>query len=167
MGVQAVDANGGGKVTWAKIPDWVELLPFETVATELAGAAAANGLHPVLLEAQIDLSQPGSASLFYWTVRRVLSPEGVDRAAHVLAEFDPAFERLEFHGVRIWRGDETIEHGDREAIQVFRPEPDLARKILDGRMKASLIIPDVRIGDVVETTFTRYQLEFGARPETC
>jgi len=73
-----------------------------------------------------------------------------------VAEFDPGFQRIEVHFVSVVRGGERIEHARPEAFQLLRRETNLERLIFDGRLTASLLIPDVRIGDVVETGVTVY-----------
>ena len=115
----------------------------------------ANGACRLLSDLQVNLRQAEQA----WhcrTVQRVLTREGAQRVAHVVAEFDPGFQRIEVHFVSVVRGGERIEHARPEAFQLLRRETNLERLIFDGRLTASLLIPDVRIGDVVETGVTVY-----------
>jgi transglutaminase-like putative cysteine protease len=86
----------------------------------------------------------------------VLTREGAQLATHFMAEFDPLYQRLEVHFVRILRGDECFEHAIPGTIQMFRRETDLERLALNGRLTASLLIPDVRVDDIVEISLTLY-----------
>lgn len=52
------------------------------------------------------------------------------------------------------RGREHSEHASLDSIQVFQRENNLEHSILDGRLTASLLIPDVRVDDVVDVGFT-------------
>ena len=154
MGVGIATASGTGLVSCAPLPAWVEPLPLD-IANEPDNAAIGAGVHRLVYEVQTDLTQSELA----WslrTVRRVLSREGAEQLAHVLVDFDPSFQRLEVHCVRIRRGAEAIEHGRREDFAVFRRETDIARSMLNGRMTASLLISDLRTDDLVEIALTLY-----------
>src|SRR5262245_38485777 len=140
------------------VPSWVKHESYapQTPATE---DALSNGICRLLNDIQIDLSGPELG----WHCRssqRVLSRAGAERAAHFVVEFDPTYERLEVHFIRIVRGQDSIEHAQPGALQVFRRETSLERLTLNGRLTASLLIPDVRIDDVVEISFTL----FGSNP---
>jgi Domain of Unknown Function with PDB structure (DUF3857) len=140
------------------VPRWVRHDPVAS-QTSAAEDASANGICRVLQDIQIDLS----GAEFGWHCRssqRVLSRTGAERAAHFVVEFDPSYERLEVHFIRIVRGQDSIEHARPGALQVFRRETSLERLTLNGRLTASLLIPDVRIDDVVEISFTL----FGSNP---
>lgn len=73
-----------------------------------------------------------------------------------MVEFDPLYQRLEVHFVRVLRGGERIEHAVADDFQLFRRETSLERLALDGRLTASLLIPDVRVDDIVEVALTLY-----------
>jgi hypothetical protein len=57
---------------------------------------------------------------------------------------------------RLLREQESIEHAKDAALQVFRRDTSLERSMLNGRLTASLLIPDVRVGDIVEVGVTVY-----------
>jgi Domain of Unknown Function with PDB structure (DUF3857) len=140
------------------VPGWVrhESYASQTPASE---DTSVNGLCRLLNDLQFDLSGPEIAR-HCRASQRVLSRAGAERAAHFVVEFDPAYERLEVHFIRILRGQDYIEHARTEAFQIFRRETNLERLTLDGRLTASLLIPDVRVDDVVEVSFTL----FGSNP---
>lgn len=140
------------------VPGWVRHEPYapQTPASE---DTSANGICRLLQDFQIDLSGPEIAR-HCRSSQRVLSRAGAERAAHFVVEFDPAYEHLEVHFIRILRGQDSIEHAQTGAFQVFRRESNLERLMLDGRLTASLLIPDVRVDDVVEVSFTL----FGSNP---
>jgi hypothetical protein len=140
------------------VPGWVKHEPYDS-QTPASEDASVNGICRLLQDFQIDLSGPEFARHCH-SSQRVLSRAGAERAAHFVVEFDPAYERLEVHFIRILRGQDCIEHARAGAFQVFRRETNLERLTLDGRLTASLLIPDVRVDDVVEVSFTL----FGSNP---
>jgi hypothetical protein len=137
------------------LPDWVDYQPYRSDIPDTEVSCVGNGTCRLLSDAQLNLRHPEQA----WhcrTVQRVLTREGAQRVAHVVAEFDPGFQRLEIHFISVVRGGERIEHAKAEAFQLLRRETNLERLIFDGRLTPSLLIPDVRIGDVVEVGVTVY-----------
>jgi len=140
----------------APAPDWVLEHPFDPATRE---DATGQGVCRLLQDEQIDLTGPEQAS-FRHTAQRVLTRAGAELVSHFAVEFDPGHHRLEVHFLRVWRGGDCIEHARPEALQTFRRETDLGRLILNGRLTASVVIPDVRVDDVVEFGFTIY----GANP---
>jgi tetratricopeptide (TPR) repeat protein len=109
----------------------------------------------LLRDTQVDLT--GVEQVWYErTVVKVRTRGGAEQAAHFIVEFDPAYERVDVHFIRVKRDGFWLEHAKAGAFQVFRRESNLERLVLDGRLTASVLIPDVRIDDVVETGFSRY-----------
>lgn len=87
-------------------------------------------------------------------VQQVTGSEGLQPAASFEAVFNPSYERLVIHGVRVWRDGAMREAARPEAFELFRRELNLERAVYDGRLTAHMIVPDVRVGDVVDTTFS-------------
>jgi hypothetical protein len=134
----------------APVPDWIEHEPYLLQMPEAGDAWHANGI-----DIQVDLS----GFEFAWhcrTVQRVLTRTGAERAPHFVAEFDPAYQRLQVHFIRVLRGEECIEHARLGAFETFRREANLERLVFNGRLTASLLIPDVRVDDIIEVSITLY-----------
>jgi transglutaminase-like putative cysteine protease len=135
------------------IPAWVEHDPYSSPEASTGDAYIGNGVYRLLQDIQVDLC--GSERGWHRrSVHRVLSRAGAEQVAHVTIEYDPAYERAEVHFIRIRRGDDCIEHARPDGFQILRREANLNRLSLDGRLTASLLIPDVRVGDIVETAIT-------------
>jgi hypothetical protein len=109
----------------------------------------------LLADTQADLTSTELA-WHYRSVQRVLTRDGAQKAANFVVDFDPAYQRLEIHFVSVLRKDERLEHAAVQGLQVFRRESDLERLVLNGRLTASLLIPDVRVDDIVEIALTIY-----------
>ncbi|MBC7042321.1 DUF3857 domain-containing protein, partial [Salmonella enterica subsp. enterica serovar Enteritidis] len=92
----------------------------------------------------------------YRTAQRILTKEGAERASHIVIEFDPGYQRLEVHAVRIRRGDQSVDHARPGCFQVFRRERDIERLMLNGRLTASFLVPDVRANDILEFSCSLY-----------
>lgn len=137
------------------LPDWIDHQPYQSEIPDTEVSCVAGGLCRLLYDSQLDLRNSEQV-WHYRTVQRVLTREGAERAAHVVVEFDPGYQRLDVHFVRVLRGAEAIDHAKADAFQLLRRETNLERLIFDGRLTASLLIPDVRIGDIIDLAVTVY-----------
>lgn len=87
-------------------------------------------------------------------VQQVTGSDGLQPAASFEMAFNPSYERLVIHGVRVWRDGAAREAARPEAFELFRRELNLERAVYDGRLTAHMIVPDVRVGDMVDTAFS-------------
>lgn len=136
----------------APVPDWVVHEPYDNPA-QPEEIFVSGGRCLLLDDTQVDLTGPHRA----WHgryVERVMTNSGAERAAQFSVPFDPICETVEIHFVRVRRGQQVIDHAKPEAFEVFRRERSLERLVFDGRLTVHLVIPDVRPGDVVETSYT-------------
>lgn len=134
-------------------PAWVEHEPYPTETPVAGDAYVNNGVCRVLQDTQVNLT----GSEYAWhsrTVQRVLTRAGAEQVAHFMVEFDPSCERLDVHFIRVVRGQECMAHAKPGTFQLLRRETNLERLVLDGRLTASLLVPDIRVGDIVEIGLT-------------
>jgi transglutaminase-like putative cysteine protease len=145
------------QVICAPLPQWVQYQPWPEEIEDPLGAWTDGGLLRLLHDTQVCLLQPGSA-YHVRAVQRVLTRNGAERAAQLVLEFNPTYERLEVHHIRIWREGSCIEHAQTSAnaLHLLRREKQLERLALNGRLSATLLVPDVRVDDRVEVAFTQY-----------
>jgi lipoprotein NlpI len=68
--------------------------------------------------------------------------------------FNPAFQKLQIHTVTVIRGGVRSDRIKSSRIEVLRREQMLERQIVDGMRTALVIVPDVRVNDVVEISYT-------------
>ncbi|HEY8572465.1 DUF3857 domain-containing protein [Phenylobacterium sp.] len=128
--------------------DWADLRPFQR--TERAREDRSDdGRCFWLSDAQVNLAGPENVYLTR-TIVEVVGPDGLQDTAQINLDFDPSYETLVYHYVRVIRGDAVREVDPIPLLSVFRRERDLERARYDGRLTAHLVIPDVRVGDVVD-----------------
>lgn len=122
-------------------------------------ALSSNGLCYWKSQSQFDISgpEPVHTSRSVW---QVTGHEGLQAAASFTANFNPKYERLVVHAVRVHRAGDIREAGVPEAFEVIQRELNMERAVYDGRMTAHMVIPDVREGDIVETVYST----IGANP---
>ncbi len=95
-----------------------------------------------------------SASHYQHTANLVLSTEGVDAVAHDVIEFEPAYEKVEVHG--IWRTRNGLRKSvwHPEDIRVVDHESKADERIYDGSRQVLIDTRDIRVGDILETAWT-------------
>lgn len=147
--------NARDLIHCAPVPDWVDHQPYRFPIPETEVSCISNGTCRLLCDVQTDLSTD-TVAWHYRTASRVLTRDGAERAAHFVVEFDPGYQRLDVHFIRVVRGAERIEHARPDALQILRRETNLERLVFDGHLTVSLLIPDVRIDDIVEFSVTIY-----------
>jgi hypothetical protein len=84
----------------------------------------------------------------------VVTPEGLQGAGAFDLTFQPDYQSATVHHVRVHRRGAVREAGVPQAFQILRREVDLERAIYDGSLTAHMVIPDLRIGDAVETAYS-------------
>jgi hypothetical protein len=136
-------------------PEWIEHEPFQQPPPGEADGCTDRGVQRLLNDSQVRL-HPGGFTRHHRLVQRVLTRTGAEQVANFGVEFDPAFERLDIHWIRIVRGNEVVEHARSDSFRILRREKQLERLALNGRLTASLLIPDVRVDDLVDVAMTYY-----------
>jgi hypothetical protein len=68
--------------------------------------------------------------------------------------WNPAAGAPTVHGVKVHRGDETIDVLENTSFEILRREDQLEAARLDGTLTAVLRVPDLRVGDELEVEMT-------------
>ena len=134
-------------VTVAPPADWV------TPRAEAAPAAEAGaGTNAILL---IDSRHHVARRENYERlVYRLDTTQEVHHAAQWKRSFDPHVEHLTIHALIVRRGDSAREHARPEAIRLLQREESLDRLVIDGWLTAVVLLEDVRVGDIVDVSYT-------------
>ncbi len=133
-------------VTLEKAPAWVQPL---TVDEALSASLPAAPLQVLLVDRQTRLEPKGTVR-FIHAVRKVGDTAGLQRGAQIELEFDPAYQRLALHQLLVWRGTQRIDKLDLKRVTLLHREKQLERQMVDGRMTASIVLDDLRVGDRIE-----------------
>lgn len=144
-------------------PMFVDLQPYEIPQTP-DPRFITSGISALLEDIQIDLCGPERA-WFYRRADLITATVGAERVAQFSASFDPAYERLDIHALRIIRDGKVINHASTIFFDVLRRERNMERLIFDGRLTIAATLPDVRVGDTVEVSYTLHGMRksFGGR----
>lgn len=142
----------GGEVAFRPAPAWVERIDAAThVAVDRRNARW--GIYDVLNDHQV---RAGGESewQYFRTVRKVLSPSGVQNASELSLDFDPSFEKLTIHEVSVIRGGIRVDALEPGEVRVIQKEDDADSRIYDGERTALVFVRDVRPGDVIDYSWS-------------
>ncbi|MFO1449483.1 MAG: DUF3857 domain-containing protein [Opitutaceae bacterium] len=111
----------------------------------------ASGLDYLLLDEQIRIS---SQETYRRRAYQIVSDSGRQNGSQVSITFDPSYQTLTLHHLRLVRGETSVDKLDLSRVQVLQQERDLDRQLYNGDRSALIILEDVRIGDVIDLAYT-------------
>ena len=138
-------------------PAWVEdvALPDASQAAMVAlRARASGGVLAHLVDSQI-IWEGEERLVHYRLVQEVTDRAGLETAATVQHEFDPAYETLTLTRLDVIRDGDRIGYRDAVTPDIVRRETRLEDGILDGTLTAIVQVPGLRVGDIVDYSFVR------------
>ncbi|TDH18372.1 DUF3857 domain-containing protein [Segetibacter sp. 3557_3] len=135
----------------SKAPQWITLNPVDYNSTTLESEAE-DGCIDIALEQQRNLAKQ---TVYVKRSMRILSETGVENNSDISISFDPAYEKIILHTVRIMRNNQTIDKLQISKFKTVQQEEELARHLYNGSLTAFLALEDVRKGDVIEYSYSR------------
>lgn len=113
-----------------------------------------NGTYYLSLDKQIIVDDMGQ-KIFSSYSTYIVNRSGVDENAQINIYYDPTYESIAIHSVTVRRDDIQTSQLKKAKITELRAEPELANLIYNGETQINIILNDVRVGDVVEYSYTR------------
>jgi hypothetical protein len=110
-----------------------------------------RGFFYALVEQQVHVEKQAD---YHHVIKEIVSETGIQNASQISVGFDPAFERLDFHDITIWRDNKPISRLKTSAFKVIADEQDLSNFIYQGSFSALCILDDIRKGDRIEYAYT-------------
>lgn len=151
--------KAGFNVSIGPAPAWVNAVPLPGGAPTEAAP-----MHYRLIDEQVRI-EPNTSAEHVRLVRVVNQAAGLGTAAQFELEYDPAHESLVLHRLEVVRDGQRLQRLDRKRIELLQREKQLEQRIYDGRVTASILVEDVRVGDEIDMAYTRVGQNpvFGAR----
>jgi transglutaminase-like putative cysteine protease len=135
----------------APIPSWV--VPVHPPDAQDARFAASGG-EIKLLSDQQTRSESGTQTTYLRFVTQITSGSALAANSSFRRTYDPTFESYRLHSIFIHRGNERIDALSDAFIEILRQETRLAQGIYDGRETLYVRLDDVRVGDIVDYTYS-------------
>jgi len=146
----ATKGGAGSEYAYALEPEpkWVTTAPAEA-----DGAPGHAPMHYALIDYQTRVDAKTEVR-YERLVRVVDDAAGLQQAAQLEIVFDPSFQKLALHKLTVVRGGKKVDRIDRKLVKLLQRETQLERQIYDGRVTASIVLDDIRVGDRVEFSYS-------------
>jgi hypothetical protein len=144
-------ARAESKVRYAPPAAWVVVDPLKTLAPTPASEVS-YGYDYLLLDTQVAVRDQAAYS---HNVYRVTAEGALQSASRVSFDFDPAYEELTIHHLRVIRDGQVEDRLKTTPEKIIQQERDLDRHLLNGELTALFLLEDIRVGDVVDYAYTR------------
>lgn len=154
LGFLALPSRAEKPYSVARVPDWVERIAVP--AGEGARAPSRRADFEQLLVDEQDRHVPSTGSERYRHYAfRLLTAAGVHNNSELEIEFDPGFQKLAMHYVRILRGAEALDALATSQVRVTSSQSDEEARIYDDELSVNVLLNDTRVGDTIEYAYTR------------
>lgn len=87
-------------------------------------------------------------------IKVLIDNSGAENAGQINIDFDPQYQKLYIHEVKIIRGDETIDQLNLANFKVIASETERSRFIYNGTYSAYLILDDLRKDDKIIVSYS-------------
>lgn len=135
------------RLRFAEPGDWVE-------AEEIPPSPAApEGQHVVHLLWSRTVDAESNTS-FYRSVFRLETALAVQNNSQWQIQFDPRFQHLTLHWLRVVRDGVGTDHRQRDRMRLIQREQGLERHVLSGAWTLLVVLDDVRAGDVIDVGYS-------------
>jgi transglutaminase-like putative cysteine protease len=131
-------------------PSWVEdssVIKKSAVTPQ----SASTGYYYLFLNFQENVA---GRQRFRHSAVKLLTSEGVQEMSDVSISFDPSYQTLAFHSLALLRNGVRIEKLHRNEIRIVQREENMDRYLYDGRVTAIVNLTDVRVGDVIDFSYS-------------
>ncbi|AZQ43940.1 DUF3857 domain-containing transglutaminase family protein [Nonlabens ponticola] len=91
---------------------------------------------------------------YYRFVNKITDPVGIQAISNISAVYDPTYQKLIFHSLKILRGDQVIDKLNPVDFQVIKRELNAENYLYDGSLSAMIYLSDVRNGDIIDYDYS-------------
>jgi transglutaminase-like putative cysteine protease len=95
-----------------------------------------------------------TADRYYHHVQRIDSTAGLDDLSQLRLYFEPSYQQLTIHFIKIVRGKDTINALRPSEIRIIQQEEELDEQLFNGTLAAVVFLNDLRIGDIIDYSYT-------------
>ncbi|MHA7130080.1 DUF3857 domain-containing protein [Algoriphagus namhaensis] len=130
-------------------PEWAVQANISMQANR--GALPGEGFRYLLFDNQLNL-------LTQETYKRisvqVLSADGIQANSDLEIEYDPSFQSLKIHEVKVYRAGENVYELDLADFKLIQKETGADRHIYDGAVTALLHLSGIQKNDIIDCSYT-------------
>lgn len=107
----------------------------------------------ILIDRQMALLNKQKQDYFHYK-SKILSRQALQDASQVYINFNPEYEKLTLHKLRLWRDGKPVELTGKVKLDLMQREKNLEKNIYEGDVTALGVLPGVELGDEIEVEYT-------------
>jgi len=111
-------------------------------------------LHSLLIDEQRSIDRNDEAGQYLNWRGLITDASGLGSAGRVEVSFDPSYQKVLLHAFAVWRDGRRLDRLADARIEVLRREAGLENESIDGRKTLLVVLNDVRVGDIVEISYS-------------
>jgi hypothetical protein len=138
------------KISKEQIPSWVTMTSINYNQAILDNDAE-DGYVDLDYEMHVSVS---SQTKYFKKVVKILTESGVENSSEISIDFDPSYQKLAFHSLKIIRDRQVIDKLSSAKFKVVQQEKDLDKHLYDGSLTAISFLEDIRVNDVIEYSYS-------------
>jgi transglutaminase-like putative cysteine protease len=135
------------QVNIAPVPILVKPITFNTNVSATDTVSSSGGYYDLLVDDQYNLAEQHN---YFHYAQLITSEKGLDNVSTLTSNYDPEYQTLTFHIIRIIRKGQVIDQLRRDKIQLLRREENLERSVYDGSLTAVFNFENLQVGDIIE-----------------
>ncbi|WP_068468322.1 DUF3857 domain-containing protein [Candidatus Protochlamydia phocaeensis] len=143
--VKPLDAVSVDQILIASLPDWI------VSSGQLERQELESDNQYLLVERQVHLEKEQIFDRFAY---KLLNDEDVQQRSTLTISFDPSYETLTLHTLRVYREDKVINKLNKVKAKVIQREENSDAHLYDGCLTALFLLDDIREGDIVEYAYS-------------
>ncbi len=140
------------RVTLRPAPEWVLPMPEGVDRPAPVGAALESSQY-LLVDDQVRV-EGDQVTRYSHTTYRIVTREGLDGMSRLEVEFDPDYGSVALHHLRVWRDGAWHDRLEGSRAALIQKEAALWQHLFDGTQTLVVVMPDVRVGDVVSCAYS-------------
>lgn len=146
-----ISINAFGNYKWEKVSPCFTPILIQ-VDKNIPASEIEDGCFYMLIDLQANLITNQN---YYHLAYKITSENGVQNNAELQIEYNPAFQKLKLNSIKVYRSGKWIDYSTKIKIKEIQREADLEYHIYDETLTLYIILEDIRIGDVIEYSYTR------------
>jgi hypothetical protein len=129
---------------------WVRAIDLESAVISNPSPASSTFL---LDDHQIRVGEK-TVERYYHHAQKIETTAGLSDVSQLRFYFEPSFQQLAIHFIRIRRDGALIDALKPSEIKVIQQEEELNQQLYNGTLAALIFLNDLRVGDIVDYAYT-------------
>ncbi|MFZ6640545.1 DUF3857 domain-containing protein [Undibacterium sp. TC4M20W] len=130
------------------VPSWVELDNGSQVAN------ASNAAPLVIRLSDVQTYVDKQASTYVHRMMQANEASMLTQVGRIEIPFHPEYQKVGLHSIRVIRGSQVFDKTTTADIRYLQMESELDSGIFTGSVTASIVIDDIRVGDIVDIAYS-------------